>query len=143
MTQRRRPMIMVGSTVVGMIALAGCGMLRSPGGPDTGTSAAMSVEVQVTSDANTAGQRSIDVDARKSPQRVDQTDEPLPYQRQFTVPLDTPFPLRGTTVEATAAPGASWIACSITLDGDIVAERRVEGDGAIAVCEKKLTVGPQ
>lgn len=143
MTQRQRPMTMVGSTLISMIAMAGCGMLPSPDEPDTDTSAVMSVEVQVTSDANTAGQLSVDVDARKSPQRVDQTDEPLPYQGQFTVPLDTPFPLSGTTVEATAAPGASWIACSITLDGAIVAERRVNGDGAIAICEKKLTVGPQ
>ncbi len=101
----------------------------------------MVIEVEVDSDAPSAARMRVEVDAGNDPHRVE--DVSVPYTETFQVPLNTPFPLTGTTVEATASTEANWISCRITLDGKVVAEQRVAGAGAGAVCEKKLRVGPQ
>ncbi|OZF26164.1 hypothetical protein [Rhodococcus sp. 14-2483-1-2] len=126
------------TTVFGALAMTGCAPW-SQSEPTT----SMVVEVEVTSDAAMAGTLHVEVDAREDPQRVREQDTPLPYAATFEVPLDVPFPLSGSTVEATASEQASWIACRIVQDGAVVAEDRAEGAGAIAVCEKKLRAGPQ
>ncbi|MFF9077935.1 MmpS family transport accessory protein [Streptomyces sp. NPDC014735] len=125
------------------MALAGCDAMPWGGSGDKQQSKAMVVEVEVTSDAGAAGRVRAVVDARNDPQRVDQSGVKMPYTQTFQVPLDAPFPLTGTSVEATAASDAAWIACRITLDGKVVAEDRAEGPGAVTVCEKKLRAGPQ
>ncbi|ORI26020.1 hypothetical protein BJI47_01055 [Rhodococcus sp. 1168] len=130
---------------VGLVAvtLTGCDSLPFGGGDSTGTSDSMIVEVEVTSDSASATGVRVEVDARNDPERVETTDMPLPYAETFEVSLDTPFPLTGTSVEAIADAGASWISCQITMDGEIVAEERAEGAGATVFCAKKLRIGPQ
>ncbi|WP_405097891.1 MmpS family transport accessory protein [Micromonospora sp. NBC_01412] len=139
-----------GAAVVATMAmvaaiLAGCAFLpwSGGGGQSSASSDAMVVEVEVTSDAATASQLRVVVDAREDPQRVDQHDVSLPYGERFEVSKDVPFPLTGSLVEATAGQDATWIECRIILDGEVVAENRAEGAGATAVCEKKLRRGPQ
>lgn len=127
-----------------LLTLSGCaGGAGSPGAPGAGSADAMRVEVEVTSDAPTAASLRVKLDARADPQLVEQQEPALPYEQAFEVPLDRPFPLDGTSVEAVAADGATWISCRITLDGSVVAEDRATGSGAAALCEKKLRLGPQ
>lgn len=141
--RRARRATALAAVVMMAVTLTACGALPWGGGEDVDSSDAMIVEVQVTSDAATVGHLQVEVDARNDPQRVDQTDTPLPYTQTFEVPLDTPFPLSGTSVEATMAREAAWIECRIILDGKVVSEDRADGTGGIAVCEKKLRLGPQ
>ena len=47
------------------------------------------------------------------------------------------------TRQARATDGATYIECSISYNGEEVATHRAEGDQTSAVCEKKLTIGPQ
>lgn len=125
--------------------LAGCYSLplSGGGGRSSASSDALVVRVEVTSDAATASRMRVEIDAREDPQRVDQRDVSLPYKEEFEVSKDMPFPLTGSSVEATTGPDATWIDCRIVLDGKIVAENRAEGAGATAVCEQKLRLGPQ
>lgn len=130
-----------------LFTLSGCaGNAGSPGSPGTswgGSADAMRVEVEVTSDAPTAASLRVKLDARADPQLVEQQQPALPYEQTFEVPLGSPFPLDGTSIEAVATDGATWISCRITLDGSVVAEDRATGSGAAALCEKKLRLGPQ
>lgn len=130
-----------------LVALSGCaggaGSSGSPGTPWGGSADAMRVEVEVTSDAPTAASLRVKLDARADPQLVEKQQPALPYEQTFEVALDRPFPLDGTSIEAVAADGATWISCRITLDGTVVAEDRATGAGAAALCEKKLRLGPQ
>lgn len=101
------------------------------------------VEVSIDSDASTASNVQIDIDARQDAQSVSLDIVDTPYQREFTVPGDMPFPLKGTRVEAHAIDGATYVTCVISYNGKEVATHRAEGDQASAVCEKELTIGPQ
>jgi hypothetical protein len=126
-----------------VVSVTGCDSLPFGGGETTGTSGLMAVEVEVTSDAATATGVRVEIDARDSPKRVEARDVPLPYTETFEVSMDTPFPLTGTSVEATSDAGANWISCRITLDGEVVAEERADSAGTTVFCEKKLRIGPQ
>lgn len=124
--------------------LSGCGGLPSGGTPSSSAPAggALHLRVEITSDVDTAAELSVDIDANE-PQQLEKTNASLPFDTQFDVPTNTPFPLRGFSVEATAAPGSEWIECRVTLDGQVAAEDRATGPGATATCSKQLRLGPQ
>lgn len=140
----RRVVAVLLVSVVGAVGLAGCSMLPFTDNRDDGSlSNSLMIEVRVASDTDTAKGLEVKVDARNNPHRFSERDVPLEYVDKFEVPLDIPIPLSGVTVEETSAEDASWISCTITLDGDVVAEQRVSGAGKTAVCEKKLRISPQ
>lgn len=101
------------------------------------------VEVTIDSVAPTVTDMQIDINARKDPDSVSLDSVDAPYEREFTIPGDVPFPLKGTRVEAHASDAATYVTCSISYNGEEVATHRADGDRATAVCEKKLTIGPQ
>lgn len=126
------------------LALAGCGVLPGSGGDaPTQTSGTLLVEIMVSSDVDTAARIEMDVDAREDPQQSDDENVPLPFRQQFEVPTNVLFPLSGVSVEATAAPDATWIDCQILLDGEVIVEDRAKGSDATAGCSKELRLGPQ
>lgn len=127
------------------LLMAGCGVPPGGGsdGAPTQTSGALLVEIMVRSDVNTAARIEVDVDARDDPQQSDDENVSLPFSQQFEVSTSVPFPLSGVSVEATAAPDATWIECQVLLDGEVIVEDRAEGSEATADCSKELRVGPQ
>ncbi len=136
--------------------LAGCGIVEdtlegitasgpTPGHTQSSTPAdqdSIEVTVSIASDAGTAIDLVIDVDSPNASQSFLEEEVPVPFVHDFTVPMDAFLPLRETTVEAHAAPGATYISCSIAVDGEVVATHRSEGSGAIATCENRLRLGP-
>lgn len=132
-------MLLLAATVLTTTA---CGTLDAAGDDDDHSAGAMSVDVVVESDAATAANVRVDLDAREDPQLVDEAAAALPYEQTFEVQLDVPFPLSGARVEATAADDATWVSCTVTLDGDVVAEQRQDGAGSVATCESELRLGP-
>lgn len=130
------------ASALALLALSGCAWGGGPDGADR-DAAAMTIEVEIASAAATAARVRVVIDARNEPKRVDRTEEDVPYRETFRVPLNVPFPLTGTEVEATASGDATWVSCRVTLDGEVIAEQHSEGPGSIAVCEKRLRPGPQ
>lgn len=100
------------------------------------------VTVEIDSDATTIGDVEIVINSPSSPQSFHEETVEVPFTREFTVATDVAFPLRGTTVEAHASPGATYVTCSIAVDGEIVTTHRSEGSRATAICERKLQLGP-
>ncbi|WP_020620758.1 hypothetical protein [Paenibacillus daejeonensis] len=105
-------------------------------------SEAIIVEVLVESDAAVATDLEVEVHARKHPESVAYDSITLPYREEFAVPKDTFIPLTSTRVTAALDEDGSWISCTISYDGEVVATHRSRGDGAKAVCEKAFRLGP-
>jgi hypothetical protein len=108
---------------------------------DSGARAIL-VTVMIESDGATASDVTVDVDARRNSQSVKEENVELPYTAEFSVPTDTMFPLKGTTVRAKASADASEISCSILYDGEVVATDLSRGDRAAVECDKEFELGP-
>ena len=144
--------------VTGVVTLGGCGVVQdtidgmtgqeatsrpsSPYSPDAAGTEDLTVTVTVESDADTTGELSVEIDAPGGGQSLREESVRLPFTRDFTVPTDTMFPLRTTHVEVEAGPTASYIECSISVDGQVVASHRAEGSAATAICDRRLQLRP-
>lgn len=147
-----------GSAAVGAILmLAGCGVVEdtldgltgAPVSPSPPTSEPapttrdpIVVTVEVDSDGSTAEDLAVEIRSPRSPQSLFEDAVSVPLRRDFTVSTDAFLPLRATTVEVHAAPGATFVHCRILVDGVEVASHRSEGSGAAATCERRLQLGP-
>ena len=155
---RRR--VLVASTLfsVGVAALSGCGVVQDPfegvigqgstsqpshpSSPQIDGLEDLTVTITVESDADTSGELSVEIDSPGSGQSLHEESVSLPFDQDFAVAMDSPLPLRDTRVEVDAGPGASYIECSIILNGEAVASHRAEGSAATATCDRGLQVGP-
>lgn len=143
------------------LLLSGCGVVEStldglgntfsssPSAPDPADRSLPSesaepviVSVKIDSDAPTASDLSVEILSPNNPQSAYEDKVELPYAQEFSVATDTFLPLRGAKVEAKAAPEATFISCSITIDGREVVTGHSEGSGAKANCEHKFRLGP-
>lgn len=102
----------------------------------------LTVTITVDSDSDTSGALTVELVSPSGNQSLREDSVALPFTRDFTVPTDRIFPLRDTRVEVTAGPGASYIECSITMNGEVVASHRAEGSAAQAACDRRLRLGP-
>lgn len=100
------------------------------------------VEVIVDSDSDSISDLAIELNTRKHPESIYYESVEAPYQEEFTVSTDVPFPLTSVRVEAEASDEASEITCLILYNGEEVASHHSHGDNSRAVCKKKLQLGP-
>lgn len=100
------------------------------------------VEVTVESDAPSTGELTIEIDSPRNSQSLSENAVDAPFKHDFTIPTDIAFPLRNSRVEVDGGPGATYIKCTITVDGDVVSTHRAAGTSATAVCERGLQLGP-
>ncbi|GGM49691.1 hypothetical protein [Microbacterium saperdae] len=114
----------------------------APPEPSATAEGSIVVTVEIDSDAATATDLAVDIDSPSTSQSLYEDEVQVPFRHDFTVSTDAFFPLRGTTVEVHAAPDATFVSCSITVDGEVVATHRSEGSGATATCERRLQLGP-
>ncbi|KZE90566.1 hypothetical protein [Microbacterium sp. TNHR37B] len=137
---------MVGCGVVDdtLAGLTGAPASPSPLASDPGTTAQRSivVTVEIDSDGSTAEDLAVEIRSPRNPQSLFEDAVSVPFRREFTVSTDAFFPLRATTVEVHAGPGATFVRCRILVDGVEVASRRSEGSRATATCERRLQLGP-
>lgn len=139
-----------------LVLLVGCGVVEdtleglgasggsSPAPPEPSATAGGSilVTVEIDSDAPTATDLAVNINSPSSPQSLYEDEVQVPLTHDFTVSTDAFFPLRGTTVEVDAGPGATFVSCRILVDGEEVATHRSEGSGATATCERRIQLGP-
>lgn len=122
--------LLLGSSLV---FLVGCGVVddtleglgasgpsSAPPEPSATAEGSIVVTVQIDSDAATATDLAVDIDSPSTPQSLYEDEVQVPFRHDFTVSTDAFFPLRGTTVEVHAAPDATFVSCSITVDGEVV-----------------------
>lgn len=156
----KRGFAAAGLFTVAVLTLSGCGVLkdtfeamtddddnstsesRDSGGSSYTSGDAKVVTVKITSDGATSGELSVELDTANDDQSYHEASVDLPFEREFSVALDAPFPLRSTHVEVEASPDATYIECSILLDGNEVASHRAEGGQARATCDRHLQLGP-
>ncbi|MCT1903591.1 hypothetical protein [Oceanobacillus sojae] len=100
------------------------------------------VEVMVDSDSDYISDLTIELNTREHPESIYYESVEAPYQEEFAVSSDVPFPLTSVRVEAEASDEASEITCLILYNGEEVASHHSRGDNPRAVCEKKLQLGP-
>ena len=140
-----------------VVALSGCGVVQDtvdgmtepsatsqpsrPSPPRPEETDGLTVTITVESDAETSGELTVDVDSPGGGQSLRTKSVPLPFKREYTVATDSMFPLRATHVEVVADPAASYIECSISTGGQVVASHRAEGSSATATCDRSLRLG--
>jgi len=132
-----------------LLILSACGLAKEDGMAGENSSEEMSkdadvitVEVRIESDGDSANRFEADINAKKNPESVYLESIEVPFSEKFMIPKDVFIPLTSTRVEAEAVEGASWISCTILYDGEVVATHKSRGNGAKAVCEKKIRLGP-
>lgn len=155
---KSRTVIASALLVLGLVTLSGCGVVRDtvegmsgqeptsqPSTPSSTTAAGeddLIVTITVESDADTTGELSVNIDSPGDGQSLREDSVRLPFARDFNVPTDAMFPLRATHVEVKTGPAATYIQCTISVDGQVVATHRAEGSAATATCHRKLQLGP-
>lgn len=153
---RRHGLIAPLLLLMGIVASSGCGVVQDTVDGMTGQASAsdpstsshnhgsedLTVTVTVDSDVATSGEISVDIDSPSRSHSLREASVQLPFEQQFAMATDSPFPLRNIRVEVNAGPGATHVECSIIVDGQVVASHRAEGGLAKATCERGLRLGP-